>query len=161
RTHPLRALLGELGGVADALRRRLAPLSLGSVAELARPHGVDAAELHRRTAGNPFFVTEVLAAGDGQIPATVSDAVLARAARVSPGARGLLEAVAVVPPQAEVWLLHELCPDSAGRMEECLQSGMLTAVAGGVAFRHELARMSVEDALPPDRRLDLHVRALA
>ena len=160
RAHPLRTLLGELGGAAAAVRLHLAPLSLGAVVELARPHAVDATELHRRTGGNPFFVTEVLAAGAGQIPATVSDAVLARAARLSPRGRTLLEAVAVVPPVAEVWLLHALCPDSVGCLEECLQSGTLTAVAGGVAFRHELARMSIEATLPPDQRLDLNSRAL-
>src|SRR5205823_962659 len=121
----------------------------------------DAAELHRRTGGNPFFVTEVLAAGAGPIPATVSDAVLARTARLSPRGRAVLEAVAVAPPHAEVWLLNALCPDSAGCLEECLHTGMLTAVAGGVAFRHELARMSVEATLPPDQRLDLNSRALA
>ena len=37
------------------------------------------AQLHKDTAGNPFYVTEVLAAGDDSVPATVRDAVLARA----------------------------------------------------------------------------------
>jgi hypothetical protein len=46
-------------GVRHPLHRRRA---LTRVCELATPHGVDAAELHRRTAGNPFFVTEALAA---------------------------------------------------------------------------------------------------
>ena len=40
---------------------------------------VDADEVFAMTSGNPFFVTEVLAAGDGdRVPSTVVDAVLAR-----------------------------------------------------------------------------------
>ena len=34
-----------------------------------RPHGVDAGELYVKTAGNPFFVTEVLAGGGTDVPA--------------------------------------------------------------------------------------------
>ena len=61
------------------------------MATLARPAGVDAEELYRKTAGNPFFVTEVLASADEEIPSTVRDAVLARAARMSADARALLD----------------------------------------------------------------------
>src|SRR5439155_19992238 len=39
--------------------------------------------------------------------------------------------------------------------------GMLVADASGIAFRHELARLAVEESLPPHRRLDLHRGALA
>jgi hypothetical protein len=53
-------------------------------------------------------VTEVLASGSEVIPATVKDAVLSRAMRLSPSARQLLEAAAVVPQRAELWLLQAL-----------------------------------------------------
>ena len=58
--------------------------------------GRDAATLHRLTGGNPFFVTEVLAAEGETVPATVGDAVLARAARLSPEARAVLDVAAVI-----------------------------------------------------------------
>ena len=154
-------MLGELGSGEAVSRLTLAPLSPAAVATLAEPHGLDADELYRTTAGNPFFVTEVLAAGEGKTPPTVRDAVLARMARVSPAARTLLEAVAVAPPQAELWLLDALAADAADRLEECLAAGMLTPVPGGVAFRHELARLAVEESLPPNARLALHRKALA
>ena len=161
RGHPLRIVLGELGTGEEVSRLTLAPLSPAAVAKLAEPHGIDADELYRTTAGNPFFVTEVLAAGEGKTPPTVRDAVLARMARVSPVARTLLEAVAVVPPQAELWLIDALAADAADSLEECLAAGMLAAVSGGVAFRHELARLAVEETLPPNAKLALHRRALA
>ena len=56
----------------------------------------DAADLHRLTGGNPFFLTEVLAAEDETVPASVGDAVLARAARLSPEARAVLDIAAVI-----------------------------------------------------------------
>ena len=42
---------------------------------------MDAAELHRVTGGNPFYVSEILEAGWPSVPPTVRDAVGARLAR--------------------------------------------------------------------------------
>ena len=160
-THPLRLVLGELATARATGRLRLAPLSEAAVVRMAEPYAIDAAELYRRTSGNPFFVTEVLAAGEAAIPATVRDAVLARVARLDSASRNVLEAVAVVPPQAELWLLELLAPDAVGHVEDCIASGTLRPDGLGVAFRHELARIAVEQSLPADRRVALHRRALA
>src|SRR4051812_9666337 len=161
RDHPLRIVLGELAPRDTVERLRVEPLSRAAVATLAETRGIDAGELHRTTGGNPFFVSEVLAAGDEAIPATVRDAVLARAARLSPAARDLLDAVAVCSQKAEPWLLEALAGDAAGSLEECLGSGMLVGEPGGVRFRHELARLAVADTLPPDRHVALHAAALS
>ncbi len=110
--HPLRVVIGELGARQAIARISLAPLSLGAVVALAAPFGADAEAVYARTGGNPFFVTEVLAGGEAELPETVSDAVLARAARLRPSARGLLEAVAVAGPEAELWLLDRLVADA-------------------------------------------------
>jgi DNA-binding CsgD family transcriptional regulator len=158
--HPLRLVAGELATAAGVLRLKVEPLSLGAVSTLAEPHDVDADELYRKTGGNPFFVTEVLAAAEEQIPATVRDAVLARAARLGPEASMVLEAAAVLPARAELWLLGALVGDASDSLDECLSSGMLIATDGAVSFRHELARLAVEDTLPPDRRAALHEVAL-
>ena len=159
--HPLRIILGELVSSEAVSRITIEPLSAAAVSKLAEPHGVDAEELYRKTAGNPFFVTEALAAGAEEIPETVRDAVLARAARLGPEAKRLLEAVAVVPPQAEFWLLEALVGEAVSRLDECLTSGMLTSEPLGVAFRHELARLAVEESVVLDRKVSLHRRALA
>jgi DNA-binding CsgD family transcriptional regulator/tetratricopeptide (TPR) repeat protein len=161
RAHPLRIMLGELATSRTVGRLKLDRLSPDAVARLAEPHGVDAGELYRKTAGNPFFVVEALATGARGIPDTVREAVLARAARLSPAGGSLLEAVAVVPPQAELWLLEALAGDATERLDECLTSGMLVAAPAGVSFRHELARLAVEESVPPHRKLALHRGALA
>jgi DNA-binding CsgD family transcriptional regulator/tetratricopeptide (TPR) repeat protein len=158
--HPLRRMLGELATNAAVERVKLAALSPAAVAVLAQPHGVDPDALHARTGGNPFFVVEALATGE-ELPDTVRDAVLARAARLGGGARALLEAVAIVPERAEVSLLEALAPESVSELEACLSSGMLVADRSLVAFRHELARLAIEDSIAPDRRVALHRRALA
>jgi DNA-binding CsgD family transcriptional regulator/tetratricopeptide (TPR) repeat protein len=165
RAHPLRVVLGNLGGrdlTGDRVITRipLLPLSRAGVSALAEPAGVDPDELHHRTAGNPFFVTEVLAGGSGQIPATVRDAVLARAAAISPAARDLLEAAAVIPSPAERWLLEPRDPAAAAGLDECLDSGLLVVTGDNVAFRHEIARLAVVEALPPGHRAALHRRVL-
>jgi DNA-binding CsgD family transcriptional regulator/tetratricopeptide (TPR) repeat protein len=158
RAHPLRVVLGALSSrIAD--RVAPAPLSPAAVAQLA-PTSVDPDELHRRTGGNAFFVTEALAAGGAALPATVRDAVLARCARLDPAARALLDAVAIVPQRTELWLLEALT-DVPDALDACLASGMLRADRDAIAFRHEIARVAVEEALSPLERQRLHRRALA
>ncbi|MEA2283653.1 MAG: hypothetical protein QOK21_4260 [Solirubrobacteraceae bacterium] len=160
RSHPLRIVLGELATVPAVRRLRLEPLTPAAVAGLAEPRGVDAAELHARTGGNPFFVTEVLAGDTDAVPATIRDAVLARAARLSSPARDLLDAVAIVPERAELWLLEAIAADALDALDECLASGVLRAEGRAIAFRHELARMVIETSLDPRRRAALHRAAL-
>ena len=121
---------------------------------------LDAAQLYDLTGGNPFFVTEVLAAGGEKLPETVRDAVLARTATLSPPARRLLEAIAVVPGEIELWLLEKLVGKQLDQLDECLAAGMLRATATTVAIRHELARLALEEAISPNRRLVLHRAAI-
>jgi len=158
RTHRLRVVLGEV--VRSPGRITVDPLSKAAVAELAAPHHVDAEELYARTGGNPFFVTEVLATDGQTVPATVRDAVLARAARLTDGARALLDAISVIPGGCQLWLLDELASEQVEHLAECAASGIVSAVDEGVAFRHELARLAVEESVPADRKRALHRRAL-
>jgi ATP/maltotriose-dependent transcriptional regulator MalT len=160
RAHPLRIVLGETATSHAVGRIDVPRLSPGAVARLAEPAGVDPEELYRTTSGNPFFVTEVLATGGSEIPRTVRDAVLARTARLTEEARAVLDAVAVASPRADLWLLEAIAGPLDDRLDECVASGVLTAQAGAVSFRHELARLAVEESLPPVRRLALHRGAL-
>ena len=159
--HPLRRVLGELATTTAVRRLKLAPLSPDAVGQLAAPHGIDGRELYEKTGGNPFFVVEVLAGESEEIPATVKDAVLARAMRLSPSARELLEAAAVVPQRAELWLLEALAGAAVEAVDECVSAGMLVAEGDGVVFRHELARLSLESSVGPASKARLHRQALA
>lgn len=155
--HPLRGVLGDLA-TTGVLRLAPTPLSLDAVRALCGDRDIDAAELHRRTSGNPFFVTEVLATAPAgrQLPPHVADAVLARAARLSPAARALLDAAAVAGPRAEAALLRALVPTDGGAMAECLATGVLQADSQQLVFRHELARLAVCAAMTPAQSAALH-----
>jgi DNA-binding CsgD family transcriptional regulator len=161
REHPLRVVLGDLARVPGLSRLTVEPFSPAAVAQMAAGYGIDAGELHRLTGGNPFYVEEVLDAGGDEVPATVSDAVHARASRLSPDARRVLEAVSIAPPAVELWVLDRVCGEAAAAVDDCLACAMLAERGNGIGFRHELARVSIESALGPTRRRDLHRALLA
>jgi DNA-binding CsgD family transcriptional regulator/tetratricopeptide (TPR) repeat protein len=159
-SHALRSVLGNLA--AEVARRvPLEPLSKTAVAHLAGRTGRSAEGIHAQTGGNPFYVTELLAVPPGSIPATVRDATLARAARLSPEARDLLELCSVVPNRVERWLLEESFSSASSSIAECVASGLLTDQGELVTFRHELARRAVESALQPSHVRLLHRTVLA
>ena len=159
--HPLRAVLGDLASQPAVTRRTLDPLSLDAVGALAAGFDVDVAELHARTGGNPFFVTEVLAHPLQELPDSLRDAVLARAGRLPDGARRVLDAAALVPNGAERDLLDAVVQPAPGDVDGCVAAGMLRPVAGGVLrFRHELARRALADAILPARAAALHRRIM-
>ncbi len=157
--HALRQLLGDLGSSSSLRRIPVSPLSRDAVSQMVRGTPVDPVELYRLTSGNAFFVTQVLAT-EGHIPETVRDAVLARAARLSPAGRKVLEATAILGMRVEPWLLSEVAGKDADSVEECLAAGMLEAQGDFHAFRHELVRQTVLASVPPNRKMDLHRLAL-
>jgi DNA-binding CsgD family transcriptional regulator len=160
--HPLQILLGDLATTGLLQRIPLYGLSVDAVSTLSGAKGIDATSLHRQTNGNPFFVTEVLAGEmNSDIPATVRDAVLARAARLAPPARGVLEAAAVIGARIEPWLLAEVTGAEATAAEACLATGVLQTEGDKLAFRHELARQVILDAMSLPQKLALHRLVLA
>ena len=159
--HPLRIVLGELASAQGVSRLSVPRLSLDAVRALADPGTTDADAIYRLTLGNAFYVTEILAAGGGELPETVRDAVLARTALLEEQARRLLDAIAVVPVRAELWLLEQVASAEVEHLDACLEAGVLRVDREAVAFRHELARLAVEGALTPSRRRALHAEVLA
>ena len=157
---PLRVALGELARHRSTRRISLTPLSADAVRALARGSDLEAAALYRLTGGNPFYVNEVLQAGMAEIPASARDAVLARAAGLSADARQLLEVAALTGTRAAPRLLEAAtgCPPSA--VDELLACGLLAAYGGNLRFRHEIARLAVEQAIPVRRRAAIHGQIL-
>jgi len=157
---PLRAALGEIARQRSTRRVDLAPLSADAVRILAGGTGLDAAELYRLTGGNPFYVTEVVQAGLGTVPSSARDAVLARAARLSGGSREVLDVAALVGARVELDLLRSVTACSPRVVDEILTSGLLAEDGGWLRFRHEIARLAVEQAIPAHRRSVIHARIL-
>jgi predicted ATPase len=156
RAHPLRVVLGELATTTAVRRLGVEPLSPEGVKALADGSNLAADELYALTGGNPFYVSEVVAAGVPAVPGTVRDVVLARVAQLGTQALTVVEATSIAPPALAAEVLLAVCGESADSVDECVSGGVLHSVDGGVAFRHELARSAVEEALSPTRRLALH-----
>ena len=163
-----RADASAFGRSSESLRRRAAQCASPCHrsrrrrwALLAAGHSVDPKELYRRTSGNPFFVGEVLAAPATEIPGSVRDAVFARMARLDPRARRLLDAVAVAPPRAELWLLEGVAAESIAALDECLASGMLRLEDHAVAFRHDSRNSRSKNRSTRIAEPELHRSALS
>ena len=158
---PLRVALGDLATQRSTRRINVAPLSAGAVAVLASGSDLEAAELYRLTGGNPFYVTEVVQAGQGVVPASARDAVLARAARLSSGARAVLDVAAMIGTRVEWRLLESITVCAPAAADELLGSGLLAGDRGWLKFRHEIARLAVEQSVPAHHRVAVHSRILA
>lgn len=158
--HPLWGLLGNLP--TEATRRvALRPLSAAAVKSLAVRAGRPAEGLHAQTSGNPFYVSELLASPQGSVPATVREATVARAMRLSQDARAVLDFCSVVPGRVEGWLLAAAVSPLEEILDECVASGLLLQADDMVMFRHELARLAIESMVPPQRRRQLHAAVLS
>lgn len=169
--HPVGALLAELTRDRQVDRLRLPPLTRAEVerqvCELLRERAsaslVD--DLFGRAEGNPFFTEELLAAdgGTGRLPATVSDALHARFARLGPAAGQVLRAASVIGRSSDHLLLTAVArlPDDV--LEEALREAvdhfLLVPTSDGYRFRHQLAQEAVLRAVLPGERARLHGRA--
>ena len=161
RGHPLRIVLGGLA-TRDAITRvTLSPLSAEAVGDTGAADQRRSRRAPQTTGGNPFYVTEVLAAGAATIPPTVRDAVYARVARLAQKGKSSWTLRRYCRLRSTCRLLEAVAGERIGALEQCLAAGLLTEQGSRLAFRHELARIAVEDAQPPNTRAALHRVALA
>ena len=160
RQHPLWFLLGDFPAALTE-RIELPRLSPDAVQTLARRGGRMIGDLYEITAGNPFFVTEVIATEGAGLPPSVRDAVLARVARLSAEATSIVEVVALAPGAIDLALIDAVLHPNPAALDECVERGILYQQGSGLAFRHELARQSIEDSLPVGKLRALHGRILA
>ncbi|WP_062389718.1 ATP-binding protein [Demequina iriomotensis] len=160
--HPLTQALGDLATVPQVCRVEVPALTSAGVATLVAEAGatLDPIALHARTGGNAFFVSELLAAGDLALPASVSDAVLARFARLPHVAQDAAAAAATLGRATDAALIAAVAGGEIEAVDLCLDDGVLVAGAEGIGFRHELARQAVELGMSALRARQLHARAL-
>ena len=157
---PLQIALGDLATQRSVRRIGLPALTEGAVQVLAGAGGLDGAALFRLTGGNPFYVTEVVQAGTGAVPASARDAVLARVSRLSPAAREVLDAAALIGTRVEVPLLEAVTGTATAAVDELLAAGLLAGDGAGLRFRHEIARLAVQGDVPAHRGRLIHARIL-
>lgn len=158
--HTLRSLLGALATSRAVVRIALEPLSLEAVAQLAGRSIADAVVLHRRTGGNPFLVSEVLASDvPDAIPHAVSDLVLERMSRLPEADREFLQVVSVLG-HASLAEISPVFPGATAAAELAMGVGLLRSEGEVVAFRHDLIRQAVIDSISAPVRADRYRLAL-
>jgi DNA-binding CsgD family transcriptional regulator len=168
--------------VGDAARLQLTGLAGPAVAELVTSlvGGVPDERLLRLAdgaAGNPLYITEMLAAltrsssvtitgcGDaeltnGSAPSSLSAAIADRLGFVPGPVRGVLRAAAllgvdfVVPDLAIV--LGRGVADLVSPLDEARAAGVLAESSGGMAFRHPLIREALYEEMPAPVRTAWH-----
>jgi DNA-binding CsgD family transcriptional regulator/tetratricopeptide (TPR) repeat protein len=152
---PLRLTLAALSAAAT-LRIELKPLSPAAVEALAGRHRRSADGLHALTGGNPFYLQQVLNAAPGALPGSLRDTVLAQADLLAPSVRDALDTLSCSPGGLELELLLALHPEALAGLDSQAARALVEARPPWLAFRHELARRVLEEALPPLRRWQLH-----
>lgn len=167
------------------LRHHAELISLGGLnkAEIARlaadisdthPSPGQVTEIHRRTAGNPFFVREVVAllsrgaAGEGRggpIPDGVGQVVRQRLARLPQACVSLLAVAAAAGQESSLDLLAQATqlpvPVVMDHLEQAVRAQVIAPpgqAAGPYRFAHDLFREAVYDGLVPRVRAELHLR---
>ena len=168
RGHPLHGLLGQASRSDHVRRLPLHRLSQQAVRQLSAGSPVDTNDLFALTSGNPFFVHELLASAQGErVPPTIADAVLARVRSLDPATQDVLEQLAVVPSALDRWLVDALVPGSGQGGEGTVaalaaaeERGLLSVSTRKIAFRHELTRRTIADAVPAARLMALNQRVL-
>ncbi|WP_028922875.1 ATP-binding protein [Pseudonocardia acaciae] len=172
--HPLRPLLAPLLPRATAVRLTgLDAEQVGALIARATGDAPDralAAEVHRRTGGNPFFVEQTARlAGTGEpVAAGVRDAIERRLAPLPGPLLGLLRTAAVIGHEFDPALLGAAAATSPEEVERLLGLAVATGLAsatrhGRYAFTHDLVREFLYGSLGDRQRRAAHaelVRAL-
>ena len=184
--HPLEPLVGDLPRLTGAERVHLSGLDTGDVGELvaeATERDLDdegrrlAAEVWEETAGNPFFVGEVLRhlneldpdevdpahLGMIGVPDGVREVVGRRLARLPDRAADVLEVAAVIGARFDLPLLLAATDTDDTAVLDILAAGETAALLapdpagpGTYRFAHALVQATLYDRLPSTRRLALH-----
>jgi DNA-binding CsgD family transcriptional regulator len=163
-----RRWLSDLERRPRVTRLRLAGLAPDEVAELVTdlvPEGsgpdpvaavVSAAE------GNPLYALELAGSGARVPPASITEAVLAKAAGVTPSARAVVDQVCVADGGMSHELLAATVPlgedDLLAAAREAVSRRLLAATADGYAYPHDLVRQVFYGQLLPGERRRLHRR---
>lgn len=182
RTPPLASTLASLSRLADVERIALTGLTADEVGDyVAAVLGEDAdpdlvGSLHDRTAGNPFFVAELVRllehegklAGDSGapvVPESVRDVIRTRLARLPEDAVPVLTAGAIAGREFDIALVAHVCGIDEDRALDLVESAWMIGIVdeshdavGHFRFSHELVRETLCDDLSALRRIRLHRR---
>ncbi|WP_182901131.1 BTAD domain-containing putative transcriptional regulator [Microbispora sp. H10830] len=164
---PLARTLATLVRLPHVERVTLGGLGEDAIAEYLRRAGADAtraAEVARRTGGNPFFLGELVHLDGGEVPGAVADVLRGRMAAMPPGAPGVLSAAALLGRDAPLDVLLDVVHDVMDVprdevldvLDAAVRARLLTEHDLVYRFAHDIVRDVLRDGLAPLRRRRLH-----
>jgi hypothetical protein len=166
-----RRWLAELERRPRVQRLRVAPLTAAQIGEVVADLVTAETSADARAAvitaagGNPLYARELASAGPGVMPASITDAVLAKAADLEPAARALIDQVSVADGGMSHDLLAATVTLSEARMlgaaRAAVNSSLLVMDGDGYAFGHTLIRQVIYGQILPGERRLLHRRLAA
>ena len=119
----------------------LGPLDPGAARELVGE--AEAQRLYDRSGGNPLFLLELARVVDGQLPASIVDAVRRRSASLG-AAASTIRIAALLGSQLDLDLLASCCrrpvAEVLDHVDVALDHNLLVDDAGGLRFRHDVVR---------------------
>ena len=157
--HPLRNVLGQLPA-GSFTRIQLPALSEYAVEKMAVEKGLNGQDVYNITAGNPFYVTEILAGYSTGIPENIKDAILSVYNRQTEKTKEIWELLSVIPAGIHVKYIEKWDPSHMPGIDRSLESKMLILEKGQLFFKHELYRRTIETSLSPLKRLALNKKML-
>ena len=155
--HSIWAVLAGLRALG-ATTLDVEPLTVAGVQELAGTDAHHAADLWRRTGGNPLFATHVLDAAGDEVPGGVQEIVAERLARLPAAGRSAVQLMSMSPVAVELALATELLGPSVAELAHAERIGLISVLDDAVAFRHDVVRNAVHDTVPSLERIGLHRR---
>ena len=170
--HPVTAVVAELDRLHRVARVPLAALTRQQVATLLGPQRGRTDEVHRLTAGNPFFVREVMRSlaehesadlTQGRLPVELTALVTARLARLRRGTTASLRVAAVAGQRFEVPVVAAAAGYPQQRVladvEDAVTHRLVTEDAerpDAFWFTHDIVRRALAERLSAGRRARLH-----
>ena len=165
RRHPWLPVLADLQRDPQVERITVTGLTREELAVLLERIGVahrTLDDLQRRTDGNPFYIEELVAAGElsGAVPPTLAGVILARVHGLPEPTPAVLHHAAVLGELIDDQRLAELTSQPLSIISEALHAAVshhiLVADGVGCRFRHALVREALYDDLIPGERERLH-----
>jgi DNA-binding CsgD family transcriptional regulator len=151
----LRNVLGDLS--PDTFTRlELTPLSKEAVQGLADKKGYDGEDVYTITAGNPFYVNEILASYSSGVPENIKDSILSVYNRLEDDAKNVWQMLSVIPEGLELTRLYKIEQRWHEAIGNCIAARILIIKGNKIFFKHELYRRTVEMSLSPFKRVALN-----
>ncbi len=158
--HPLRTVLDVLPSFHTS-RIQIPPLTESGISQLAAGSNHNSATLLQITAGNPFYITELLAVrhtDKNHIPVSVKEAINSRLLHLAQNERSLLETMSLIPNSVSLELIEQLRGSQGETCAmACVARNLLIIDSEGhFRFRHELARLGTMAGISVNNQKRLH-----